>query len=614
MTDIADIKARLDIVEVVGGYVELRQAGKNFTAPCPFHAERTPSFFVFSDSQTWRCFGACAAGGDVLNFVQKAEGLDFSGTLRFVAKQLGIELSKPQGSSQPNHTLPLFSANDAAMKFYINQLHAPQGHNALVYLHGRGLSQKTIDEFHLGYSPEETGVLVNHLMKTGFPHDILVAAGLINSSSDGSREVFRNRIMFPITDIQGRVVGFGGRQLNNNGPKYMNSPRTEVFDKSRTLYGLEQAAPTIRANGTAILVEGYIDAITAHQVGSTNVIASMGTAITQPQLDSLINIASTIIFALDADSAGQNATLQKLSEALTSFQKLQTKSMVRSTKNSTIFATPKKQMDFRVLSLPEGFDPDTLIREDLKHWQDLVSEAQPLLDRLFKEISSQTNIHSSTDKVALTEKLMPLIYSSVDNFIDQDHYFQLLAQILGVSRSTLQASVGHQQSQIRATRTKNQDSSFVASSNAFTAAESNFTENYCLGLILKYPELKDMATHYALNELFSSENQALFTVYEENGTIERLRDVVQGTPLEPHLQKLISIKIPPLELAERTQALKQTLRTLQEKRLREMKRQESEISAEGIYNNHESGHSFDQSALNTNEELRRLFNDKDRRP
>ena len=613
MTDIADIKTRLDIVDVVGGYVELRQSGKNFTAPCPFHTERTPSFFVFPEKGTWRCFGACATGGDVLNFIQKVEGLDFGATLRLVAQQLGIELSTPQTPSPPKNSELLFSTNEAAMKFYVSQLHEPHGLKALAYLIDRGLSSETIAEFHLGYSPEPSGTLTSHLMKDGITPDLLAAAGLTTNSTDGTREVFRHRIMFPITDIRGNIVGFGGRQLGNSGPKYMNSPRTEIFDKSRILYGLAQAASTIRADHTAIIVEGYMDAITAHQFGSTSVVASMGTAITQPQLDSLVGIASTVIFALDADAAGQNATLQKLSEALTSFQNLQTKSMVRSTKNSTIFASPQKKMDFRVISLPEGFDPDTLIRKDSSHWQQLVSQSQPLLARLFEEISNQSDTQSSTGKATLAEKLMPLIYSSVDNFIDQDRYFQLLAQILGVSRSTLQASVGHQRLQPRPTKTSIQENSFVASPNAFTTSQTDFIENYCLSLILKYPELIGAATQYGLEKVFSSENQALFTVYTENDTIDRLLVKVKGTPLESHLEKLISIKIPPLEPPERAQALTQTLRTLQARRLREIKRQEAEIASEEIHATQESIHSFDQNALNTNEELRKLFNEKDRR-
>ena len=612
MTDITDIKSRLDIVDVVGGYVELQPAGKNFKAPCPFHSERTPSFVVFSESQTWRCFGACTIGGDVLNFIQRVEGLDFVGTLQLVAQQLGIEFSRPQDNSRAANSEPLFAANEAAMHFYANHLQESTGHKALAYLHDRGLTQETIAKFRLGYSPEENGVLVNSLMKKGFALDVLAAAGLITNSGDGFREVFRNRIMFPITDIRGRIAGFGGRQLSNNGPKYMNSPRTEVFDKSRILYGLEQAAPTIRNEGTAIIVEGYMDAITAHQFGSATVVASMGTAITQPQLDSLINIASTVIFALDADSAGQNATLQKLSDALASFQNLQTKSMVRSTKNSTIFATPKKQMDFRVISLPAGFDPDTLIREDTTHWNRLILESLPLLDRLFEEIANQADTQTSTGKAALAEKLMPLIHSSVDNFIDQDRYFQLLAQILGVSRSTLQASVGNQQSPSRAKRPTSQETSHVASSNPFTAAESNFTENYCLSLILKYPELQSAANEYGVGKVFSAENYAVFTAYEENGTIERLQQRFEGTPLEAHLEKLITMKIPPLESADRAQALKQTLRTLQERRLREIKRQESEVSAEVLLNAEDSVQSYGQYTLKTNEELRKLFNDKDR--
>ena len=270
-------------------------------------------------------------------------------------------------------------------------------------------------------------------------------------------------------------------------------------------------------------------------------------------------------------------------------------------------------MDFRVISLPLGFDPDTLIREDALGWQQLLAESQPLLDRLFDEIAKESDTQSSSGKAALAEKLLPLIYSSVDNFIDQDRYFQLLAKVLGVSRSTLQASTGHPRSRVSPSRNNTNEKRFLTSPSTFTTSESNFTENYCLGLILKYPELKALAIQYDLRAVFSSENQALFTVYEENDTMEDLRSEIQGTPLEPHLEKLVSIKIPPLEPTERTQALKQILRTLHEKRLREIKRLESEIPNREIYPDQESVHSFGQNALNTNEELRRLFNEKDRR-
>lgn len=277
MTVVDDVKARLDIVEVVSQRVPLQRSGNSYKANCPFHQEKTPSFHVFPDRQSWRCFGSCATGGDVLSFVMRSEGLEFGEALRQMAQQTGIVLPQ-RGQNTQNEGA--HKINEDTRAFFQRTLASAQGASAREYLEQRGLDKQAIEAFGVGLSPSDGESLKNHLVREGYSQEELVSAGVVRAGDDGvNHDLFRGRLMFPIRDAHGNLVGFGARTLDGSEPKYLNSPQGPLFDKSRLLYAMERARTDVRKEG-AVIVEGYMDAIAAHQAGFKNVVAQMGTALT----------------------------------------------------------------------------------------------------------------------------------------------------------------------------------------------------------------------------------------------------------------------------------------------------------------------------------------------
>ena len=314
---IDDVKERLDIIEVISSYVSLKKAGRNFKGLCPFHSEKTPSFVVFPDTQSWHCFGACGTGGDVFAFVARQENVEFSEALEILARRAGVEL-KPQTPVQQTEAdleRRLQEINKLAAAYYHNQLAAaPAGEMARRYLAKRGLSQETIDRFQLGFAPDSWHAVGAYLTGKVVPTADLLQSGLVIAREDGGGHYdrFRNRIMIPIRDQSGHVIGFGGRVLDDSQPKYLNTPETPIFHKGHVLFGIDLAKAAIRAEDKAIIVEGYMDVIQAHQHGACNVVAAMGTALTETQVKTLRKYARAIVLALDPDTAGGHATLRGL--------------------------------------------------------------------------------------------------------------------------------------------------------------------------------------------------------------------------------------------------------------------------------------------------------------
>ena len=256
MSVVDDIRDKLDIVEVISGYVPLRKAGRNFKARCPFHTEKTPSFTVSPERQTWRCFGACATGGDIFNFVMRKDNVEFGEALRRLAESAGVEVSS-RPKEQVDLEESLFRVNQEAARFYNEMLMSPEGRAALKYLNDRGIDDKAIEEFQLGYSPKGRDRLRTHLATLDANLGHAAQAGLLRSDDEGNvRDFFFGRLMVPILDRRGRVAGFGGRSLDGSNPKYINTPATPIFDKQATLYALDKAASAIREQETAVIVEG----------------------------------------------------------------------------------------------------------------------------------------------------------------------------------------------------------------------------------------------------------------------------------------------------------------------------------------------------------------------
>ncbi|MFQ5813693.1 MAG: DNA primase, partial [Anaerolineae bacterium] len=319
MSVVDEIKQRLDIVEVVSSYVALKKAGRNYKGLCPFHAEKTPSFVVFPDTQSWHCFGACGTGGDVFTFIERQENLDFAGALRLLARQAGVSL-KPQTEAdlaEDKLKKRLREINETAAEYFHNLLlNSTAGETARSYLARREINRETISRFQLGYALDDWQALGDYLQGRGYKREDLLAAGLIIEREDGGHyDRFRGRLVIPIRDERGGVVGFGARALDDSTPKYINSPQTPVFDKSTVLFGLDLAKGAIRREGLAIIVEGYMDVLMAHQHQIANVVASMGTALTEAQLRLLKRFSKRFALALDADAAGHQATLRSMALA-----------------------------------------------------------------------------------------------------------------------------------------------------------------------------------------------------------------------------------------------------------------------------------------------------------
>lgn len=436
-----DIRSRLDIVSFIGQYVQLKKAGRNYSARCPFHNERSPSFIVNPDRQTWHCFGSCAEGGDIFKFVMKREGLDFPSALRMLADKAGIDLKDrtPEQASAEQRLDKLRGLLEEAARFYHDKLlNWDRAQAARAYVAKRGLTQETVVQFQIGYAPDGWNALQDHLLRLGYEQGDLLAAG-VSSQNDNGRtyDRFRNRLMIPIQDVRGKVVGFGARALDPaDEPKYLNSPQSVVFDKSHILFALHLARPAIREAETAIIVEGYLDAIQAHQGGFRNVVAQMGTALTEPQLKQLSKFTQRLILALDADKAGQAATmrgLETIREASDETQPIWTEGNFKGfTRNGKEIIQPimraagRLSVDIRVLTIPNGKDPDDLIRTDPAAFRQAVADAHPIADWVIaRAVSRLSKGATLTEKEQLAREYLPILIATENKLLEQDNIQKL---------------------------------------------------------------------------------------------------------------------------------------------------------------------------------------------
>ena len=415
------VRAESDIVSLVSEYVPLKKKGKNFWGCCPFHHEKTPSFSVSADKGFFYCFG-CQAGGDAFQFLMKIDNLGFMDAAAKLADKLCIPLPEkeqtPQEAARERETRELYRINEMARDFYHNCLtKTGYGEEARRYLADRGLSADATAAFRLGFAPPGWDKLTVAFREKGIREELLVKAGLSSPrpAGDGYYDRFRNRIMFPISDARGRVVGFGGRVIDDSQPKYLNSPETALFNKRHILFALAQAAQAISDTGQAIVVEGYMDAITAHMAGVRHVVASLGTAFTPEQARLLAKQAREIVFAYDSDAAGQNATLR----ALETVRKL--------------------GITVRVASVPDGKDPDDFIR---RHGGDafrkLLSQAPGLLDYQIRQAMLAADHTRLEGKVAVVAAVLPSLIQ-LDNAVEIDGYIVRLAQMLGIDERAVRS-------------------------------------------------------------------------------------------------------------------------------------------------------------------------------
>lgn len=449
MTAIDEIKSRLDIVDFVSQSVKLRRAGKNYTGFCPFHPNtRTPAFVIFPDSGTWRCFGQCNEGGDIFRFVMKKEGWDFNQTLKFLADRAGVVLEPltPQKKEHEDRLDTLRGLLEQAVVFYRHHLtQTAAGKPALDFLHRRGLTDQTIEAFGLGYAPESWDAALNHFTAKGVSPEDLLEVGLTTERAEGGGfyDRFRNRVLFPIHDANGRMAGFGARILNpDDVPKFLNSPQTPLFDKGRLLYGMDKARKAIRTNDEAVIVEGYLDVIVLHQGGFTNTVSPMGTALTEDQLRMLKKYARRIVLALDADAAGEKATLRGLEVARQAMDRTAEISSDASgifNARGLVRTEGRLQADLRVTTIPAGMDPDEVVLRSPEEWTEILRKAQPIVVHVMEALAASQDLDDAKVKADIARKVMPLI-EDVPNPIERDTYRQRLARLLRVDESILGGS------------------------------------------------------------------------------------------------------------------------------------------------------------------------------
>ena len=524
MSVIDEIKQKLDIVEVVGEYVTLTKAGRTFKGLCPLHSEKHPSFYVYPEQQSWHCFGACNSGGDVFSFIMKKQNISFGEALRLLAQKAGVSIpqtSKPEAEQKELERL--YQANEAAAQYFHDLLNSEAAEKAKNYLISRGLEAKTVASFNLGYSLSSWEALKQHLAERGYATNELLKAGLILEAENGqTRDRFRNKLMFPIYNVRGRIIGFGARVLDEKLPKYINSPQTPMFDKSSSLYGINLAVAAIREQDSAIIVEGYMDVLTAHQNGFSNVVASMGTSVTERQVASLKKLSRNIALALDADAAGEEA-------------------MLRSVSYENILGA-----EVRIIQMPEGKDPDEVIKENASSWQQLLGKALPVVDYYFNRVTSSLDLERARDKSEAADKLLPII-AEIKDMVRQAHYLQKLARLIKVSQrslETLLAKVKSSQSKFKALGPKEE------TAQAPKPFLSSPVEEYCLTLLLKYPELK-AKTEGLLPEYFeNSENREIFLAWQEVGDLESLKERLDNTIWE-HVLWLVARSLPSEQIESR---------------------------------------------------------------
>ena len=446
MTAVDDIKSRLDIVDIVSETVKLRHSGKNYTGFCPFHANtKTPAFVVFPDSQTWRCFGQCNEGGDLFSFVMKREGWDFQETLRHLADRAGVTLHEytPEQQEQVEENEHLREVLSMAVTFFQHQLrNTPAGKEALAYLYGRKLTDETIDAFGLGYAPDSWDTLTQYMASRNISEQDLLDSGLVSQrDSGGVYDKFRHRLVIPIRDARGKMSGFGGRVLRKEDvPKYLNSPKTVLFDKGRLLYGLDMARREIRAKDQVVIVEGYLDVIGPYQAGFKNCVSPMGTALTEDQFRLIKRYSRRIVLALDPDAAGEKATLRGL----------QTAREVMEREGDMVFdarglmqVEGRLKADIRVTTLPDGLDPDEIALDDPELWDRLVREAKPVVVHVMETLAAHADVNDPKTKEQIANQVLPLI-EDVKGSVEREAYRQQLARLLKVDERALvrQASGG----------------------------------------------------------------------------------------------------------------------------------------------------------------------------
>ena len=486
-----EIKSKLDIIDVIQEYIQLKPAGVNFRALCPFHREKSPSFVVSPEKQIWHCFGGCGKGGDIFSFIMEMEGVNFVEALRILAQKAGVVLQKqdPKIISQRNRILDIleFSVD------YYNQMLFKNNNASKIkkYLFERGLTEDTIREWKIGYSPESWDDVINVLKNQKYSESEIFSAGLSVKKEGINRfyNRFRNRIMFPICDANGVVVGFSARvnpekEQEEKLGKYINTPQTAVYDKSKILFGLDKAKTTIRNEKTVIIVEGQMDVITAHQHGFKNVIASSGTALTSEQIKLIKRWTNNISLAFDMDAAGQMAADRGIKEAMA------------------------QEMNIKIIIIPSGKDPDECIKNNPDEWKKAVENAQQFMQYYFDKIFAGLDLEKIENRREGAKNLLSIIIK-LENKIEQDFWLKKLSAKIDVNESILRETI-NQAIPRNAKKIYQENTPKNNDINSLKSREEKLSE-LLLALIIKFSALIEyVVDHIDTDHIIGFENKEIY--------------------------------------------------------------------------------------------------------
>jgi len=518
MDSVEEIRSRLSIEEVVGNYVQLKKAGRNLKGLCPFHQEKSPSFVVSPDKGIAYCFG-CRKGGDIFSFIQEVENVDFSGALQILGEKAGVQIVRSSQASKEEKQ-SVINILQEAQRFFQQQL---EGHEkARQYLENRGYGRAEQLKLGLGYAPDSFHQLTEFLQKQGFEAKEILNSGLASQKQVGDSHIydrFRDRVMFPIHDPQGKLVAFGGRTLSSDpeAAKYLNSPETDLYHKGRSLYCFHLAKKSIKDLDRAIVVEGYFDALTAQLNGFGNTVASLGTALTEEQVALIARFSRNVSFAFDADISGQSAASRSIEIA----QKL--------------------GLNVSVVLIPSGKDPDEAIRTDAEEWKSALEQAIPAMDYEFKKAFAQVNSSTLEGKKKVMEQLLPII-QRLPQKTEQEFYLKRLSFDLEVSLKNLMVDFQRSSRPIQ-TAQKNQQKATLVTHFSRT--------DYLMGLLLRYPnyigevtgslrlEYLEEPQKNLYKELFDYYNHADTSSWEDEQALVIIEKIAQGDQhWKAHLQLL----------------------------------------------------------------------------
>lgn len=494
-----ELKMRCDLTDIASSYISLKRKGRNMVGLCPFHGEKTPSFNIYTENNSFYCFG-CGAGGDVITFIMKIENLDYIEAVRFLAQRVGMNM--PENSyddSMAQLRKRIYEANRESARFFHKMLYSNEGRAGLEYLRNRGLTEKTIRRFGLGFAPDNRFALSNHLRDMGFRDNELVSANLVykNKSGKGTNDRFYNRVMFPIIDVRGNVIAFGGRIMTDQKPKYLNTSDTPVFKKSANLFSLNNAKNT--PDRTLILCEGYMDVISVNQAGFENAVATLGTALTSEQAVLMKRFADEVIICYDADEAGQKATQR------------------------AIDILRKSGLNIRVLTVPDGKDPDEFIKKHGDNgsaaFYNLVNGSSNDTEYRLSKVRAKYDLKQPNQRVQYLDEAVKVL-SAIDDGIEQDVYSSKLAEETGVQRETIiselkrlnrQRKRGYQKKEFRKFQTALSGQDDKINTQHKDEPRATRSEEMLISHIINHPELAPyVSSKISVDEFVTDFNKSLF--------------------------------------------------------------------------------------------------------